>query len=231
MLLDPFPHPMDPSLTWEILSRISSSTASSDRRGAASDDGDDDLPFFAQRGEGGCRGRRTTSSSFVTACPIARGVRAHPSASASADNGVVGVGGRSLLLPALYSRDAIADELARVVRWHSGRATTAEAAAWLGVGEDVASDLIDGSPHVTAAPKSDGRSSESSHRRFEEDRARCLRRRVLGGLSGATVPTSVSAPPEKLTERFDARDDCNPTHHLSSSCAIQTLAGEAIQER
>ena len=186
--------PMDPSLTWEILSRISSSTTASSDRGAASDD-DDDLLFFAQRGgEGGChRDRRTiTSSLFVTACPIARGDdRVCSSSSASADD--------RPLLPALYSRDVIAVEYARIVRLHFGRPSSAEVAAWLGVGEDEASDLIDQqSPDdtMTAAPKTDGQSSEVSDRRLdEEDRARSLRRRVLGGLSGATVPTSVSTTP------------------------------------
>ena len=223
---------MDPSLTWEILSRISSSTSTSCDGGATSGD-DDDLPFVAQRGEGGYRCRRATSSLFVTACPIACGDRAYSSASASAEDGVgvgVGVGGRPLL-PALYSRDAIADEFARIVRLHFGRASSAEVAAWLGVGEDEASDLVDQSPDTTAAPKADSQSSPSADRRLEEDRARFLRRHVLGGLSGATVPTSVSAPPEKLTVQFVALDNCHPPYRHSSSYAIHTLAGEAIRKR
>ena len=122
---------MDATLAWEILSLLSlpSSPAhgapDSDREAAAENDV---APFFAQRAE--CAEGDDPAASdagFVRACPLRRRGAA---AEEEAD-------GDDRHVPALYARDAIAEEFVRALRRHPhGRASASELGLWLGMEED-----------------------------------------------------------------------------------------------
>ena len=118
---------MDPTVTWEIISLLSSSSS---------------RPFFVQRSataeinddvDGAYDGE------FFTACPIAL---------VSVDNTTLDVGAstatdnanqyeRGTSLPAIYSREAIMQEFIHVLQLHqSSRVSLSEMSIWLGMDED-----------------------------------------------------------------------------------------------
>lgn len=176
---------MDPSLTWEILSRIVT---------CDTEDGDG-LPFYAQRQEEGWETTSSSSASFVMACPII----IHDD-----DNDSYSLG-----CPALYSQKAITDEYNRVMRLnHAGASHTisvAEVSTWLGVNENVAEALIQKEGGLTVLESEDIDESANNllkNRQVDDNRVEYLQRRVHGSLLGMTVPTSVSHSPEIILSRI-----------------------------
>lgn len=125
---------MDAALTWEILSRLSSAASAPESDG----DGAPPPPFFAQREEEGTGVATTAATSSADDAAPPPFLAARPLLCAADD----GAGDDDCgAFPALYAREAIADDFRRVLRLHrhgdpdGGRVSPSEMAAWLGMEE------------------------------------------------------------------------------------------------